>query len=106
MATRCQEERLWAAGYRFALLHSEVTILHLQVEGLISRTREIAMLYQTPDLTDEERAVVARVEELRRSLRFQVSGNPRRWTGSLRPGHVRARDPGLQHHRGLYRRPR
>jgi len=42
------------------------------------------MLFETPKLTDEERAVVVRVEELRRSLRYQVSGHPRRWTGSLR----------------------
>ena len=42
------------------------------------------MLFETPELTDEERAVVARVEDLRRSLRYQVSGHPRRWTGSLR----------------------
>ena len=42
------------------------------------------MLFATPPLTTEERAVVLRIEELRRSLRFQVSGHPRRWTGSLR----------------------
>lgn len=42
------------------------------------------MLFETPELTDEDRAVVARVEDLRRSLRYQVSGHPRRWTASLR----------------------
>ncbi|MBM4407939.1 MAG: Fic family protein [Chloroflexi bacterium] len=42
------------------------------------------MLFQTPDQTDDERAVIARIDDLRRSLRFQVSGHPARWSGSLR----------------------
>lgn len=42
------------------------------------------MLFETPELTEQENAVVGRIDELRRSLRYQVSGNPRRWTGSLR----------------------
>ena len=42
------------------------------------------MLFATPELTDEEIGVVERIDELRRNLRYQVSGHPRRWTGSLR----------------------
>ena len=42
------------------------------------------MLFTTPDLGDVELAVIARIEDLRRDLRYQVSGHPRRWAGSLR----------------------
>jgi len=46
--------------------------------------KESAVLFATPTLTAEESNVIARIEDLRRTLRFQVSGHPRRWTGSLR----------------------
>jgi Fic family protein len=42
------------------------------------------MLFATPTLTPDEFDVVARIEDLRRTLRFQTSGTPARWTGSLR----------------------
>ncbi len=42
------------------------------------------MLFETPELSEAEVAVIARIEDLRRDLRYQVSGHPRRWTGSLR----------------------
>ncbi|HEY5434669.1 MAG TPA: Fic family protein [Candidatus Limnocylindrales bacterium] len=42
------------------------------------------MLFATPALTPDELDVVARIEDLRRTLRFQTSGTPVRWTGSLR----------------------
>ena len=42
------------------------------------------MLFATPDLTPDERDVVSRIEDLRRTLQFQTSGSPARWTGSLR----------------------
>ena len=42
------------------------------------------MLFVTPELTSQEVEVVERIDELRRQLRYQVSGHPRRWTGSLR----------------------
>ena len=42
------------------------------------------MLFATPTLTPGELDVVARIEDLRRTLRFQTSGTPARWTGSLR----------------------
>jgi Fic family protein len=42
------------------------------------------MLFATPTLTPDELDVVARIEDLRRTLRFQTSGTPARWTGSLR----------------------
>ena len=42
------------------------------------------MLFATPSLTPDELDVVARIEDLRRTLRFQTSGTPARWTGSLR----------------------
>ncbi len=41
------------------------------------------MLFSTPPLDEHEQAVCARVDELRRALRGQVSEN-RRWTGLLR----------------------
>src|SRR5450756_2744451 len=42
------------------------------------------MLFAAPALTPDELDVVARIEDLRRTLRFQTSGTPARWTGSLR----------------------
>lgn len=42
------------------------------------------MLFAAPPLTAEELEVAERVDELRRTLRFQVVTQPRRWTGSLR----------------------
>jgi Fic family protein len=42
------------------------------------------MLFATPELSTEESVVLARIEELRRQLRFHVQENPRRWVGSLR----------------------
>jgi Fic family protein len=42
------------------------------------------MLFATPALTPDELDVVARIEDLRRTLRFQTSGTPARWTGPLR----------------------
>ena len=42
------------------------------------------MLFAIPTLTPGELDVVARIEDLRRTLRFQTSGTPARWTGSLR----------------------
>ena len=64
----------------------QVTILHVQEIHSISRTLvgTNAMLFETPRLTTEESAVIERLEDLRRELRHQVSGHPRRWTGSLR----------------------
>jgi Fic family protein len=41
-------------------------------------------LFETPRLTADELSVVDRINDLRRELRHQVSGNQRRWTGSLR----------------------
>lgn len=41
-------------------------------------------LFETPKLTEHESDVIERIEDLRRDLRHQVSGHPRRWTGSLR----------------------
>jgi Fic family protein len=42
------------------------------------------MLFATPTLTSDELDVVAWIEDLRRTLHFQTSGTPARWTGSLR----------------------
>ncbi|HYN20924.1 MAG TPA: Fic family protein [Thermoanaerobaculia bacterium] len=42
------------------------------------------MIFQIPDLTSQERDVVERIEELRRTLRYSVSGAPLRWEGLLR----------------------
>lgn len=42
------------------------------------------MLFKTPALTEEERDVIGRIEELRQVLRYQVAQTPRRWNGSLR----------------------
>ena len=51
----------------------------------ISRASESAgVLFQTPNPTAQETAVIKRIEDLRRELRYQVSAHPRRWTGSLR----------------------
>lgn len=41
------------------------------------------MLFETPKLDEREREVLARVEELKTALRFQLT-EPRRWAGSLR----------------------
>jgi Fic family protein len=41
------------------------------------------MLFETPELDERERAVLAQVEELKAALRFQLT-EPRRWAGSLR----------------------
>lgn len=42
------------------------------------------MLFATPELSEAEFGVIERIDDLRRDLRYQVSGHPRRWTGSLR----------------------
>lgn len=42
------------------------------------------MLFVTPELSEAELGVVERIDDLRRDLRYQVSGHPGRWTGSLR----------------------
>lgn len=42
------------------------------------------MLFTTPKLTPDELDVVTRIEDLRRTLRYQTSGTPARWSGSLR----------------------
>lgn len=42
------------------------------------------MLFKTPDLTAEDLEVVAKIDDLRTSLRYAVAQSPRRWTGSLR----------------------
>lgn len=60
----------------------QVSILQMQDSDPISRTE--ARLFETPRLTADELAVVDRIDDLRRDLRHQVSGHPRRWTGSLR----------------------
>jgi Fic family protein len=41
------------------------------------------MLFQTPELGDAERHVLAQVDELKTSLRWQLT-EPRRWVGSVR----------------------
>ncbi len=41
-------------------------------------------IFETPKLADQELDVISRIDDLRRDLRYQVSGHPRRWTGSLR----------------------
>lgn len=74
------------AGYLVDIQHSLLTILHMQDINLISSTRRTKdlVLFETPRLTDHEAEVIERIEDLRRSLRHQVSGHPGRWTGSLR----------------------
>ena len=42
------------------------------------------MLFSTPELSEAELGVIERIDNLRRDLRYQTSGHPRRWTGSLR----------------------
>lgn len=42
------------------------------------------MIFETPSLTDQEQEVIARIEELRRTLSYSVSANPKRWYGLLR----------------------
>lgn len=57
----------------------------MQESNPISRTRSRqAELFETPRVSDHEAEVIERIEDLRRDLRHQVSGHPRRWTGSLR----------------------
>lgn len=41
------------------------------------------MVYEVPDIREGEEAALARIEELRRQLRFYVA-EPRRWVGSVR----------------------
>jgi Fic family protein len=41
------------------------------------------MLYATPELDDREREVLTEIDDLRQTLRWQISA-PRRWVGSLR----------------------
>lgn len=41
-------------------------------------------MFATPQLEEDELEVVARIDELRAALRYQVTQMPRRWTGSLR----------------------
>jgi hypothetical protein len=41
-------------------------------------------LFRAPDLSSDEVEVVARIDELRATLRYEVVQTPRRWTGSLR----------------------
>ena len=41
------------------------------------------MLFATPELTAEERDVVARIDEVRRNLSYILSA-PRRWDGLIR----------------------
>jgi Fic family protein len=63
-----------------------VIILHMQESNPITRKgrgRHPA-LFETPRVTDQEAEVIERIVDLRRELRHQVSGHPRRWTGSLR----------------------
>jgi Fic family protein len=42
------------------------------------------MLFQTPDLDSTELDVLARIEDLKRTLGYAVSATPRRWYGVLR----------------------
>ncbi len=42
------------------------------------------LIFQTPRLRAKDSAVIARIEELKRSLAYAVSGTPRKWLGSLR----------------------
>ncbi|MEK6767978.1 MAG: Fic family protein [Gemmatimonadota bacterium] len=42
------------------------------------------MLFRTPALDEKETEVVARIEDLKRSLRYAVAEHPRRWQGLLR----------------------
>jgi Fic family protein len=42
------------------------------------------MLYQTPPLDAKDEEVLARIEELRRTLQYAVSAVPKRWYGLLR----------------------
>jgi Fic family protein len=41
------------------------------------------MLFEAPEITDEEKAVLAEIEDLRRGLSYALR-EPRRWTGRLR----------------------
>jgi Fic family protein len=42
------------------------------------------MLFQVPELTSKEREVLARIEDLKRSLGYSVGAAPKRWYGLLR----------------------
>jgi Fic family protein len=41
-------------------------------------------LFQTPDLDDRERRVLAQIDKLRERLRYLIGESPRRWQGLLR----------------------
>lgn len=43
-----------------------------------------AMIFQYPTLTPDDTRVIGLIHQLRDELRYQVSGNPLRWTGFLR----------------------
>lgn len=58
----------------------QVIILHMV--SLSARSQ--GSLFRTPELSPDELEVVARIDELRAALRYQVVQTPRRWTGSLR----------------------
>jgi Fic family protein len=57
----------------------------VSIHKVISNTLscEVAVLFQTPTTTDEERWVIATIDELRERLRHRVM-EPRRWVGLLR----------------------
>lgn len=42
------------------------------------------MIYQTPQVTAEDRAVLALIKDQKEQLRYTVAQSPRRWTGALR----------------------
>ena len=84
-----------------AILQMQITILHMHEAQAVS-ARSARSCSFSPSLT-EERAVVLRIEELRRSLQFQVSGHPRRWTGSLRRAMFARANSGLEHNQGIRR---
>jgi hypothetical protein len=42
------------------------------------------VIYDTPDCGPEERAALARINDLRKQLRYSAAGGRRRWIGSVR----------------------
>lgn len=62
----------------FTMIESVRTLVPINVS-----TRNDAVIYAVPTLGPEEDAALARIEELRRELRFFVA-EPRRWVGNVR----------------------
>src|SRR5664280_3149811 len=80
MCIRDRSCRIWPcypanAGYNPASAEQPFDIL---------REGGTTVLLATPKLSELEMRVVSRIEDVRRELRYEVSGHPQRWTGSLR----------------------